>query len=174
MELNTCIYGLSDASKNWHLCVKEELDKLGVKFSHFELALFFRHFKNELQDLLITHVDDFSGGCTESFKQIVIEPLCKVFSVATENVKIFKYLGLDIVQNNKYMMLTSVKPNFLIKWRQIQITGDRSKRKHLDLNEEELRSFRVLIGQLWASNQTPDISFNLIELSSSVNHNCWT
>ena len=92
MELNTCIYSLSDASKNWYLCVKEELDKLGVKFSCFELALFFRHFKNELQDLLITHVDNFFGGGTESFKQIVIEPLCKVFSVATENVKIFKYL----------------------------------------------------------------------------------
>ena len=72
------------------------------------------------------------------------------------------------------MMLTSVKPNFLIKWRKNEITGDRSKQKHLDLNEEELRSFRALIGQLWASNQTPDISFNLIELSSSVNHNCWT
>ena len=94
MELNTCIYGLSDASKNWYFCVKEELDKLGVKFSRFELALFFRHFKNESQDLFITHVDDFFGGGTKSFKQILIEPLCKAFSVATENVKIFKYLGL--------------------------------------------------------------------------------
>ena len=54
----------------------------------------------------------------------------------------------------------------------MEITGDRSKQKHLDLNEEELKSFRALIGQLlWLSNQTcPNISFNLSELSSSVNH----
>ena len=70
------------------------------------------------------------------------------------------------------MMLASVKPNLLMKLKKIEITGDRSKQKHLDLSEEELKSFRALIGQLlWASNQThPDISFNLSELSNSVNH----
>ena len=69
-------------------------------------------------------------------------------------------------------MLASVKPNLLMKLKKIEITGDRSKQKHLDLSEEELKSFRALIGQLlWASNQThPDISFNLSELSNSVNH----
>ena len=69
-------------------------------------------------------------------------------------------------------MLASVKPNLLMKLKKIEITGDRSKQKHLDLSEEELKSFRALIGQLlWASNQThPDISFNLSELRNSVNH----
>ena len=62
---------------------------------------FFWHFKNELQGLLITHVDDFCWGGTKYFKQIVIEPLQKVFSVGTENGKIFKYLRLDIIQNKK-------------------------------------------------------------------------
>ena len=56
--------------------------------------------------------------------------------------------------------------------KEIEITGDTSKQKHLGLNEEELKSFRVPIGQLlWVSNQTrPDISCNLSELSSSINH----
>ena len=69
-------------------------------------------------------------------------------------------------------MLASVKPNLLMKLKKIEITGDRSKQKHLDLSEEELKSFRALIGQLlWASNQTHrDISFNLSELRNSVNH----
>ena len=150
-KLNTCIYGLSDASRNWYLCVKEELDKLGVKCSRFEPALFFWHFKNELQGLLITHVDDFCWGGIENFKQIVIEPLRKVFSVGTENVKIFKYLGLDIIQNNKYDISLS-QTKFIDEIKKIEITGDRSKQKHLDLNEEEFKSFRALIGQLlWAS-----------------------
>ena len=49
----------------------------------------------------------------------------------------------------------------------------KSKQKHLGLNEKELKSFRaLLIDQLlWASDQTcPDISFNLKELSKSVNY----
>ena len=30
-RLNTCIYGLGDASRNWYLSVKNELTKIGVK-----------------------------------------------------------------------------------------------------------------------------------------------
>ena len=56
------------------------------------------------------------------------------------------------------MMLASVKPNLLMKLKKIEITGDRSKQKHLDLSEEELKSFRALIGQLlWASTKLVQI-----------------
>ena len=94
-----------------------------------------------------------------------------LFSVGTENVKIFKYLGFDIIQNNKYDISLS-QTKFIDEIKKNEITRDRSKQKHIDLNEEELKSFKALTGQLlWASNQTPpDISFNLSELSSSVNH----
>ena len=44
----------------------------------------------------------FLGGGTENVKQIVIEPLRKVLSFSTENVKTFEYLGLVIIQNKKY------------------------------------------------------------------------
>ena len=57
----------SDASRNWYLRVKEELDKQGVKCSRFEPALFFCHFKNELQGLLTTHADDFCWGWYQQF-----------------------------------------------------------------------------------------------------------
>ena len=69
-------------------------------------------------------------------------------------------LGLDVIQNNKYVSHSQTK--FIDEI--IEITGDRSKQKLLGLNEE--------FGQLlWVSNQTrPNISFNLSELSSSVNY----
>ena len=105
---------------------------------------FFWHFKNELQGLLITHVDDFCWSGTKNFKQIVNKPLRKVFSVGTENVT--NYLGLDIIQNNKYVSLSQTK--FIDEIKKIEITGDRSKQKLLDLNEEELKSFRALFGHL--------------------------
>ena len=51
----------------------------------------------------------FLGGGTENVKQIVIEPLRKVLSFSTENVKTFEYLGLDIIQNKKYVSLSQTK-----------------------------------------------------------------
>ena len=67
----------------------------------------------------------FVGGGTNNFKKIVIEPLHKVFSVGTKNVKIFKYLGLDIIHNIKYVSLSQIK--FIDEIKEIEITRDRSK-----------------------------------------------
>ena len=69
-----------------------------------------------------------------------------------------------------YVSLSQTK--FIDELKEIEITRDRSKQKHLGLNEEELKGFRTLIGQLlWVSNQTcPDIFFNVSELSRSVNY----
>ena len=113
----------------------------------------------------------FVGVVSRIKKKFVIEPLRKVLSAGTESVKIFKYLGLDIMWNNKYDVSLS-QSKFMDAIKEIEITGDISKQKHLGLNEEELKSFRVPIGQLlWVSNQTGlDISCNLSELSSSINH----
>ena len=92
-----------------------------------------------------------------------------MLSGGTQNVTIFKYLGLDIIQINKYVSLSQMK--FINEIKKPEISGI-SKRKHLGLNEEELKGFRVLIGRLlWAPNQTcPDIFFNLGKLNSSVNY----
>ena len=85
-----------------------------------------------------------------------------MFSVGTENVKIFKYLGLDIIQNKKCDVSLS-QTKFIDEIKEIEITGDGSKQKH-GLNEEELKSFSAVIDQLlWASNQTcPDISLTYV------------
>ena len=58
------------------------------------------------------------------------QPLWKVFSVSKKNVKIFKYLGLDIIQNNKYNINLS-QSKFIDEIEEIEITRDRSKQKNL-------------------------------------------
>ena len=58
------------------------------------------------------------------------EPLWKVFSVSKKNVKIFKYLGLGIIQNNKYNINLS-QSKFIDEIEEIEITRDRSKQKNL-------------------------------------------
>ena len=59
-----------------------------------------------------------------------LETLWKVFSVSKKNVKIFKYLGLDIIQNNKYNINLS-QSKFIDEIEEIEITRDRSKQKNL-------------------------------------------
>lgn len=87
------------------------------------------HFKNEIEGLLITHLDYFCRGGTKKFLKIVIEPLQIVFSVKSENVKIFEYLGLDIIQNSKYdFSLNQTK--FVDEIKEIVVRGDRSKQKY--------------------------------------------
>ena len=45
-------------------------------------------------------------------------------SVGTENVKIFKYLGLDLIQDNKYDICLS-QTKFIDEIKKTEITGDR-------------------------------------------------
>ena len=42
-KLNSCVYGLNDASRMWYLSVKDELDKLNVKSSNYDPAVFYFH-----------------------------------------------------------------------------------------------------------------------------------
>ena len=168
-KLNTCIYGLSDASRSWYLRVKEELCNLGVQCSRVEPSLFFWHFNNRLEGLLISHVDDFCWGRTDNFKNKVIDPLKTVFAIGTEFEKTFKYLGLNITQKKKYNINID-KIQFIDEINQIEISRERTKNKSDKLTDDELKSYRTLIGQLsWAANRTrPDISFSICELSSAV------
>ena len=59
-KLSKCVYGLTDASQSWYLTLREELVKLGATPSKYDQAIFTWHFKNKLQGIIATHVDDFA------------------------------------------------------------------------------------------------------------------
>ena len=40
-KMNTCVYGLNDASRYWYLRVREELFNLGMKASKYDAAIFY-------------------------------------------------------------------------------------------------------------------------------------
>ena len=58
-ELKTCIYGLGDASRSWHLNVREQLTKLKARAKKYDPAIFYWHFNGQLMGIMSTHVDDF-------------------------------------------------------------------------------------------------------------------
>ena len=68
-----CVW--SDTSRSWYLTLREELVKLGVTPSKYDQAIFTWHFKNKLQGIIATHVDDFYFAGSEEFEYQVINEL---------------------------------------------------------------------------------------------------
>ena len=64
-------YGLDDVSRQWFLSFKNTLMDLGMKQSKRESCLFYFHDKNNLEGLLIVHVDDILPAGSEKFKEII-------------------------------------------------------------------------------------------------------
>ena len=95
-KLSKCVYGLTDASRSWYLTLREELVKLGATPSKYDQAIFTWHFKNKLQGIIATHVDDFCFAESETFEYQVINEL---FKVKSEEVVKFQYIGLEILKN---------------------------------------------------------------------------
>ena len=59
-KLNTCIYGLTDASRTWYLSVKEFLNSIGVNECRYDPCIFRCYGAlGNLCGILCTHVDDF-------------------------------------------------------------------------------------------------------------------
>ena len=102
-KLNTCIYGLSDASRHWYLSVKDELIKLGVKCSKYDPAVFYWHNNGELHGIICTHVDDFLFGDTNEFILNVMNPIKEKFVIGSECHMVFKYIGLNVNQLSDHM-----------------------------------------------------------------------
>ena len=167
-KLKTTVYGLNDASRTWYLRVREELGKLLVKVSKYDAAFFYWHYNDNLQGIMSTHVDDFCWAGSNDFINLVIEPLRNIFDFGKEHNKAFKYLGLNMNQENGVLKVDKI--DYLDMIKPIEVNGGRSRKKDSLLNDKEKGKLRKLIGQLnWLATQTrPDLSFACCALMSAV------
>ena len=83
--LKKTVYGLLGKSKSWNTRVKEELLKLNVKVSKYDLGLFIYQYRRTLHGLLVTHVDDFLWAGSQVFVKNVINQLHKNFKTGSVN-----------------------------------------------------------------------------------------
>ena len=163
-KLSKCVYGLTDASRSWYLTLREELVKLGVTPSKYDQAIFTWHFKNKLQGIIATHVDDFCFAGSEAFEYQVINELRKLFKIKSEEVAKFQYIGLEIKKSDSNIKIG--QDEYKKKLRPIPL---QNRRKLEDkLTPTEITEARQLIGQLnWLATQTrPDLSFDVSALSA--------
>ena len=168
-KLNKTVYGLNDAARAWYLRVKSELINLGLNVCSLDQAIFYWHHNEKLEGIICLHVDDFCWAGNEIFKYTVVDKIGKLFLVgSTCDDTNFKYIGLDIKQNEENITLDQLKYVSSIDY--LKLKDDKDKQRILGENEKH--NFKSLIGQLnWVATQTrPDVLFDVSDLSSKYNN----
>ena len=68
-KLKKTVYGLSDVSRTWHLCVKEDFLEIEAVVSKLDEDIFFWYCGEHHQGMVCSHLDDFCWSGTSMFKK---------------------------------------------------------------------------------------------------------
>ena len=169
-KLKKCVYGLKDASRVWYFTVRSELLKLGCIQLLVDPTMFFWYRNNKMCGLFLMHVDDFIWGGTSEFETFVINRIRSKFEIGKQCSTIFKYIGLEIHQDNTGITLD--QKSYIETVNPIILPRNKLSKKNDNLNKDESDQLRCLVGQLnWLCTQTrPDICHEVLELSSALKH----
>ena len=172
--LNRTVYGLRDASREWYKKVYSVLTKLGCESITSDPAVFYLWSDGILQGMITCYVDDMLHSGTKLFQRTVIEGLRDQVTVGTDHDQIFKYIGINLVQNsNKSICLDQIE--YGNKLEEIKI--EEIKTENVTCNPGKTCKLcitcrvRSLIGKLnWITGiSRPDKAFQTCQISTKVN-----
>ena len=168
-RLKRCLYGLSDAPREWYDRVCQEMEKLGGKVSIYDKCVFLWHENCVLVGMITTHVDDFEYCGTPHWQQKVINTLLKTFKISKREKGSFKYIGLNIEQNGSDIYID--QQAYCNSLKEIALKSERRSKIDEPLSTQEKQDLRSVCGQiLWATSQTrPDAAFDGCQVSNSGN-----
>ena len=170
-KLNKGLYGLSDGARQFHLSLAAELVRLGCEQSRLDHTLYYKlNALGTLQGLILTHMDDFlhcGQPGEKGFHEEVILPLTQRFMVGRQAENTFKYVGMEISQNELFEV-TVHQNTYTESIAMPQV----ARQKHVDLSPEEYTEFRSLVGAInWLVCGTrPDLSYDVVEHSCKFKH----
>ena len=164
-KLKKNVYGISDASRSWYFSVKETLVALDCQVCLNDPCIFV-WYVDTVQGIICVHVDDFIYGGTDVFLRVIIDPLQKTFKIGSKSTSAFRYLGLNLVQQEGHILMD--QSSYIESVSSIDIHADRKRDKSAAVTESELAEYRAIVGQLgWIAQQTrPDLSFDVADLRS--------
>ena len=137
--------------------LQSELLKVGVTKSIYDSAVFFWRQNGKLQGLLCCHVDDCFFVGSSLFHYRVIDHIRETFSLSKESHRAFNFLGLNISQKQKDILIhqddyiNSIKPIHLDDWCKMR-----------PLTQTEKRQLKSLVGSTSSGYQNktrPDIAY---------------
>ena len=168
-KLNVALYGLDEASLQFHFKCKEVFEKLHLKQSKNDPAMFFKCDEaGNLTLLAITHVDDFLLTGNEKVLVDFVRTLSIEFEMGREESWNFKYCGYRIKQC-KDTFEAIISQNDYAEEAQIpKVCPARSKEPDSTLTETEKSMLRSIAGKIgWLARGTrPDLLFSQLETST--------
>ena len=94
-------YGLNDASRYWYETLNGTLIDLGMTQSHRDSCLFYYKPENNLEGLILIHVDDILSSGSQMFKSNIITKLRTNYKFGKVSENNFIYTGIHMFQNEK-------------------------------------------------------------------------
>ena len=167
-KLKRCLYGLSDAPREWYDKLSKKLIEFGGKISKFDKTMFMWHDDDgKLVGLVTVHVDDLIYCGDGVWHETVINMFAGEFKVKSMDSCSFRYLGLNIEQDGGTVYVDQKK--YVQELKETVIDETRKEMNTDKLTEKEQKQLRSMCGQLlWATSQTrPDVAYESCVLSNS-------
>ena len=168
-KLNVALYGLDDASLQFHLKCKEVFEKMDLKQSKLDPAMFYEaDDKGQLKRALVTHVDDFLHIGSNKDQQKLTSRLGSIFEMGKVEKYKFKYLGYQIIQDEENFSIKIDQAEYANKLEMVKIHPERKKDPNQKLNAEEKTLMKQISGRIgWLGRGTrPDLLFHQVEVST--------
>ena len=168
-KLNVALYGLDEASLQFHFKCKEIFEKLDLKQSKNDPAMFFKCSEaGNLTLIVITHVDDFLMAGDEEHLSDFVRMLSKEFEMGREENWNFKYCGYRIKQCKDTYEATLSQNDYAEEVEVPKISPARSKHSDSTLTGAEKSTLRSIAGKIgWLARGTrPDLLFSQLETST--------
>ena len=164
-------YGLVDASRGFYLELRKVLEELGCTVSKHDPALFmYFNDDNELQGMLLSHVDDLIHGAgTNVFTDKVLNPMKERFTFGNEDENDFTYVGLHVRQIGSTIITDQ---DAYVTDLEIPYMDTSNCDLNKELDNEGQAEFRAVVGRIgWIANSSrPDLSYDNLVLSMKVGH----
>ena len=169
-KLNKCLYGLTDASRQWYEEIDEKLENLNFQKSCQDPALYLYKKDNKLQGVMAIHVDDFLHTGDSNFEKNIIPNLLKDLVVGKTEQNDFTYTGFHIKQHKDHITLD--QHEYLKSIELPTMDARRMKESSSSLKPEETTILRQIMGKVnWVIRATrPDMSYEMVHISSKF-HN---
>ena len=172
-KLKKSLYGLNDAAQSFHLSLVSELKKLGCVQSGLDNTLFYLIRDNELQGVIVSHVDDLLHAGSGVFEEEVMIPLRQRFTMGRVESHNFKYVGLNVSQSEMHEI--EVDRNHYLPVKEFPNVKTRHcVDKTEELNGEEYSLFPSMVGAAnWMVMGTrPDVGYDVLELNTKSRSAC--
>lgn len=153
------VYGLRDSAMNWYNTLSSDLKELGCEQSALDPTVFRYYEGNTLLGLFVCHVDDFLYSIgTKVFSDQVVSKLHKKYSISSQNLGSFAYVGLNLKPLKNGISIDQI--DYTQSIRPVNMSEIKGNDEDL-LDKPGKQLYQCLLGKVnWLAHQSrPDLSF---------------